>query len=565
MTNLNAGSTQKTTPFSHFGADFFASIVVFLVALPLCIGIAVAVGVNPARALITGIVGGIVVGLLAGSPLQVSGPAAGLFVIVADILATARAKFLQGQDVDSLDASAAATLQVAAENHALEVLGLSVLLAGCFQLVAGKLGLARWFRAVSPAVIKGMLAGIGALILISQLHVMLDTAPTWNGRPAQGGLQHLAALPAAFAKMFDVDNRQHFQAAMTGVLTIVLVVVWPKIAPHRVRHLPGSLVAVVAAAALAAWLEFPVLRLAVPDNVASEITLPSANAFSHLIDSSVLVSAAVIAVVASAETLLCATAVDQMHNGPRTDYSRELTSQGVGNLICGILGALPMTGVIVRSSANVQAGAKTRKSTILHGIWLLIFVVLIPGVLNHIPKAALGAMLVYTGYKLLHLKDAKNLWKLNRAEAGIFFITTTVIVVQDLLVGVMVGITLSAIKLLYLFTHLKSVLAVSSDQRVAKLTLSGSATFLRLPILAQQLESVPPGAELHVELRDVDYVDHACLDLFVNWAKQHEAQGGSLVLDWDSLHAKFMEGPDPPAAKTTKEARKPKEELVSSR
>lgn len=551
-----------TARFPHLSADFFASIVVFLVALPLCIGIAVAVGVSPARALITGIIGGIIVGYFAGSPLQVSGPAAGLFVIIADLLANSKAKFLSGRDLSSLDAAAAEAVQLEAAGYAIAVLGTSVFLAGVLQLIGGKLGLARWFRAVSPAVIKGMLAGIGALILISQLHVMVDNKPMWDGRAAQGGIEHIAALPAAFSKVLAFEEVQYAQAAMTGLLVIAVLVIWPKIVPPRFKLVPASLIAVVVAAVFASAMDFGVLRLVVPANFLSEVTLPNQDTLGLLVDSSVLVAALVIAVVASAETLLCATAVDQMQTGPRTNYDQELVGQGIGNVLCGLLGALPMTGVIVRSSANIQAGARTRLSTILHGAWLLVFVALIPSVLSYIPKAALGAMLVYTGYKLLHIKEARKLWSLNKAEAGIFLATMTVIVAKDLLLGVVVGITLSALKLLYTFTFVNAQLTVSGDKSIARLKLSGSATFVRLPIIAAELEKVPAGAELHVELQDLNYIDHACLDLFANWAQQHEAQGGSLSLDWDTLHAKFRQDEEMPAIK---DGRRRQPELASTR
>ena len=168
-----------------------------------------------------------------------------------------------------------------------------------------------------------------------------------------------------------------------------------------------------------------------------ETTLPtSATWFSLLFDPIVLTGAMVIGLVASAETLLCATAVDQMHSGPRTDYDKELTAQGVGNVLCGLVGALPMTGVIVRSSANVNSGAKTRASAIMHGAWLLLFVVALPFVLAYIPRAALGALLVHIGFKLVNIKQIRELWRTSRSEAAIFFITVLVIVCEDLLIGV---------------------------------------------------------------------------------------------------------------------------------
>jgi MFS superfamily sulfate permease-like transporter len=250
-------------------------------------------------------------------------------------------------------------------------------------------------------------------------------------------------------------------------------------------------------------------------------------------------AALVVALIASAETLLCATAVDQMHNGPRTRYDRDLVAQGVGNTVCGLLGALPMTGVIVRSAANVQAGGTTRASAIMHGAWLLLFVGLLGFVLRSIPIASLAAVLVYTGYKLVNLKQVKELWKYGWGEVVIYFATMIGIVATDLLTGVLVGIGLSAAKLLYTFAHLNVQIHPATESNRTVLSLHGTATFLRLPRLAAALDKVPGSSELHVEFEHLDYIDHACLDLLMNWAKQHEATGGRLVIDWDSLHANF--------------------------
>jgi len=523
--------------FRFFREDFLSSIVVFLVALPLCIGIAVAVGVNPARALLTGIIGGLVVGFFAGSPLQVSGPAAGLFVIVADLLAKGRESFLaraaEGQSVGEDEATA----------YSLMVLGTAVFLAGILQLVAGRLRLGQWFRAVSPAVIKGMLAGIGVLILVSQFHVMLDHVAMWNGHKAHGGIQYIATIPEAITKCFSSDaTANHNMAALTGIVTIVFIVIWPKLAPSRLRFLPAALVGILAATAVATIAGLEIKKLDVPSNMFTETTLPTtATWFALLVDPIVLTGAMVIALVASAETLLCATAVDQMHSGVRTDYDKELRAQGVGNILCGLIGALPMTGVIVRSSANVNSGAVTRLSAILHGVWLLLFVVALPFVLFYIPRAALGALLVHTGYKLLNIKQIRELWRTSRTEAGIYLVTLFIIVAEDLLIGVVVGIILSAIKLLYQFSHLE--LGLRTEGKVTRLTMHGAATFLRLPSLAQKLDEVAPSSELHVDFEHLDYIDHACLDLLMNWAKQHESTGGSLVLDWERLHGRFSQDP----------------------
>jgi MFS superfamily sulfate permease-like transporter len=530
----NGGGGGRLT---HFREDFLASIVVFLVALPLCIGIAVAVGVSPARALLTGIIGGVVVGFLAGSPLQVSGPAAGLFVIVADLLAKGRESFVAkmggGETVAEGDAI----------TYSLMVLGTSVFLAGVMQIIAGRLKLGQWFRAVSPAVIKGMLAGIGVLILVSQFHVMLDHVAIWNGDKAQGGLQYLATIPDAVMKCFPVDtSANHHLAALTGILTIACIVIWPLVAPKRLKLLPAALVGIAAATVFAAIAGLEIQRLQVSENMFQDTTLPTTITwFQLLLDPAVITGAIVIALVASAETLLCATAVDQMHSGVRTDYDKELTAQGIGNVLCGLIGALPMTGVIVRSSANVNSGAKTRGSAIMHGFWLLLFVAALPFVLAWIPRAALGALLVHIGFKLVNVKQIRELWRTSRSEVAIYLATLLVIVGQDLLAGVVVGILLSAVKLLYRFSHLE--LDVQNEGNISRLQMHGAATFLRLPALAHKLDEVPESAELHVDFEHLSYIDHACLDLLMNWARQHEGTGGSLVIDWESLHGRFADDP----------------------
>ena len=535
----NAQETQllaePTGPMAYLKNDLLSSIVVFLVALPLCIGIAVAVGVDPARALITGIIGGLVVGLISGSPLQVSGPAAGLFVIVADIIFTNRDKYLAqlGDGVVGAEQSAMA--------YAMAALGCAVVLGGIMQLAAGKMKLGRWFRAVSPAVIKGMLSGIGALILISQFHVMLDHTAMWGDAPARKGLQYLATIPTAIAKCFSGDANHHL-AAVIGIVTIGTIMAWTRFAPKSISFIPGALVGILAATLLSVVAGFDVIQLSVPDNMFSEVSFPTVTWFELMVDPNIWVSAFVIALVGSAATLLTAAAIDDMSRdiGVKTDYDQELVSQGVGNMLCGLVGALPMTGVIVRSSANVHAGARTRKSTIIHGAWLLLFVCFLPQLLTYIPKSALGALLVYTGFKLLNPKQLMGLLKVARSEAAIYLITLGIIVSVDLLIGVMVGVALSAAKLLHRFSHLEVELESDEARHRYELKLRGAATFLRLPILAEYLDQLPGDAELHVCLEHVDYIDHACFELLMNWADSHVEEGGSLVMDWDRLHGAFM-------------------------
>jgi len=555
--------------------DLLASFVVFLVALPLCMGIAIASGVPVAAGLITGIVGGLLVGWIAGCPLQVSGPAAGLTVIVYD----------------------------AVQTYGLQALGPIVLLAGLIQIVAGALRLGQWFRAVSPAVIKGMLAGIGFLIMASQFHVMIDD------KPKGSGAENLVSIPAAIGKVLappdflDRDTRQmrsqalheigevhrqqlqllehlrevadqngtdsgetlaalkeqqsdltrrlaeaiaplqdtvhpiknidkhadildaasnslgqsdaagvalnsgtinsaiesqqdavasletllerlksHQLAAYIGILTIMLIVLWQSFVPKKLKIVPAPLVAVVLAAIVAAIVALPVFYVEAPANLWDDVRFPAWNTFATWTD--LFPVALLVAVVASAETLLCATAVDQIQHGPRTNYDRELMAQGVGNTVCGLLGALPMTGVIVRSSANVEAGAKSRLSAVLHGAWLLLFVAALTFVLHSIPTASLAAMLVYTGYKLVDIKSLRELQRYGWGEVAIYAATVSTIVFTDLLTGVLVGIGLSAAKLLYTFSHLNTQLDINPTDQTAVLSLYGAATFVRLPALA---------------------------------------------------------------------------------
>jgi MFS superfamily sulfate permease-like transporter len=333
--------------------------------------------------------------------------------------------------------------------------------------------------------------------------------------------------------------KNHVFAAHIGLVTILAILLWQGFVPRRLRLLPAPLVAVIVATIGAAAFALPVLYVEVPDNLWQEIHLPNWSLLRDVAWPQLVQSALVIALVASAETLLCAVAVDQMQQGPRTKYDKELFAQGVGNAVCGCLSALPMTGVIVRSTANIEAGGKSRLSAILHGVWLLVFVSALAFLLRLIPTSCLAGMLVYTGYKLINFRAIVELRRYGWGEVAIFLVTVVTIVVTDLLTGVIVGVVLSAAKLLYTFSHLHADLVIEPGRQRAVLSLAGSATFLRLPNLAAELENVPGDAELHVDFEHLDYIDHACLDLLMNWASQHESAGGRLVIDWESLHARF--------------------------
>ena len=277
MTAAAAGAK----PAGFLARDFTASIVVFLVAMPLCMGIAIASGVPPEKGLITGIIGGIVVGALAGSPLQVSGPAAGLAVIVFELV----------------------------REQGLSALGPILILAGAIQVIAGILRVGGWFRAISPAVVHGMLAGIGVLIVVGQFHVLFDA------KPLSSGLDNLTAMPGRLLGL-DANNIAATELALgIALLTIGIMLAWDKFRPAALRLVPSALLGVVAATLVAYFIGLDVTRVDVPQSIAGAVALPDSSIVAKWLDPSILLAALVIAFIASAETLLSAAAVDKMHDG----------------------------------------------------------------------------------------------------------------------------------------------------------------------------------------------------------------------------------------------------------
>lgn len=498
MFRWNPHVTNRET----FTKDLLASLVVFLMAVPLCMGIALASGVPVEKGLITGIIGGIVVGSISGSPLQIAGPAAGLTVLVYEIV----------------------------NNHGLEALAVILVTAGILQLMMGFARIAQIFRAVSPAVINGMMSGIGITLVLSQIYVI------GGMHPKAEGLENIKHLPSLLNHIMDPTSTA-LESINLGVITIAVLMLWKKFAKGKLGAIPAPLMAVVSATVVCTIFNMPVKHVPLPDNIFAGIQLPNFASISHMDPWEIARFAVALAIVASAETLLSAAAVDKLHRGPRTKYDKELIAQGIGNTLCGLVGSLPMTGVIARSSVNVMAGAKTNKSAVMHGFWLLTAVVAIPGLLKLVPIATLAALLLFTGCKLIDTKAIKKLWNFGPRLVGIYAITAIAIVTTDLLVGVLLGVVLSIAKLVYTMTRLD--VSVETIDEKSFLHLHGAATFLSLPALADALDSVPANTELHVCMDELDYVDHACLELIMDWEKQHESTGGTLVMDWGELRAMF--------------------------
>lgn len=482
---LTSTSTLGTWVRDRARYDLPASLVVFLVAVPLSLGIAVASGAPILAGLIAAVVGGVVAGALGGSPLQVSGPAAGLTVVVAEVVA----EF-------GWQTTCAVTLA-----------------AGLLQVLLGTLKVARGALAISPVVVHGMLAGIGITIAIQQVHVLL-------GGPQQPStIDGLVALPGAVLSA-------HLPAVLVGGLVIALLLGWSRI-PAVAQRVPGALVAVVSATVLAAAAGLDVARVELPGDVLDAIgppVLPDGrwSAFA--------IAVVTIALVASVESLLSAVAVDRMHHGPRTHFDRELLGQGAANMASGALGGLPVTGVIVRSAANVAAGARSRVSTILHGVWALLFSVLLVGLVEQVPFAALAGLLVVIGLQLVkvaHIRAARR-----DGELAVHLVTTAGVVFLNLLEGVVVGIALALALVLSRVVragvHAEPV-ADDPTGRRWRVTVAGSLTFLGLPRLTRVLAEVPEGS--HVTLRmGVEYVDGPASDTIRDWIRRHEATGGAVAV-----------------------------------
>ncbi|MDX3644503.1 SulP family inorganic anion transporter [Streptomyces sp. MB09-02B] len=483
---LPPSSSSSPSKFPHLRQDFGASLVVFLVALPLCVGVAVASGVPAELGLVTGIVGGLVAGMMPGSSLQVSGPAAGLTVLVFE----------------------------AVRQFGLPALGVIVLAAGLLQLAMGALKLGRWFRAISVSVVEGMLAGIGLVIIAGQLY-----AAAGLKAPASG-LDKIAGLPGAFVDA--VSSTAALASLAVGAGTIAVMVLWKRL-PKKVQLVPGALAAVLLATGATLAFSLPVANVEVK-GLLDVIQPPGLDAFGQLADVALLGTILAFTLIASAESLFSAAAVDRMHDGPRTEYDKELMAQGAGNTLCGLLGALPMTAVIVRSSANLQAGAKTKASRVLHGVWLLLFVALLPGALALIPLPALAGILVHAGFKLIPFRGVVSLWRTHRGEALILVATAVAIVAVNMFEGVLIGLALSVAKTAWEASHIK-LEVIDKGAGPVQAYLSGNATFLRLPKILDSLESLPQDRPVELHLTGLHHLDHACRTALENWAARHSTTG----------------------------------------
>ncbi len=466
--------------------DVLASLVVFLIAVPLSLGIALASGAPIMAGLIAGIVGGLVTGAIAGAPLQVTGPAAGLTAIVFGL---------------------------ADQFGDWRLVAAAVVIGGLIQIALGSARIARLCLAVSPAVVHGMLAGIGITIAVAQLHIIL------GGAPESHAIKNVLALPAQLGAL-------HAPAAFLGLATIALLLAWQWV-PRPLSAVPASLIAVMGATGASVVLGLDVERINLQGGFSSGLQL----AAWPVIDMwpAVLLGGITIAAVASVESLLCAVATDKLHSGPRANLDRELVGQGVANTLSGLLGGLPVTGVIVRSSANIQAGAQTQLSAMLHSVWILLFVVFLGWGIELIPLSVLAGLLVHVGIRLVDAHHIRQLMTFR--QALVYVVTVGGVVGIGLLPGIALGLALAIVVLLKKLSE-TNVTVEGADDRY-HVRIGGSLTFVGLPSLTASLQKVPAGCYVDVDLM-VDFMDHAAFEALHDWRLTHERLGGRV--DIDELH-----------------------------
>ncbi|MFI6687353.1 bifunctional SulP family inorganic anion transporter/carbonic anhydrase [Streptomyces sp. NPDC050485] len=481
-----SGGGPRRRRFTVPGADLSASITVFLLAVPMSLGLAVAIDAPLEAGLIAAGIGGIVAGLLGGSPLLVSGPSAGLTVVSAELIQT----------------------------YGWRTTCAITVCAGLLQVALGSLKTARSALAVSPAIVHGTLAGIGAAIALAQLHIVL------GGSPQSSAVDNALALPGQLARVGPA-------APLVGALTIAVLLLWPRI-PGRtgraLRRVPAALACVVVATGAAALAAPRIARVVLPSWDAH--VLPE---LPHGPLLGLATAVLTVTLVASLESLLSAVAVDRLAaerpgsaHPPRADLDRELRGQGIANALSGLLGGMPVSGGAVRGSANVRAGATGRASTVLHGVWVLLAAGLLVSELEWIPLAALAALVMMVGIQMVNFAHIRNVHK-NR-EFLVYVATVAGVLVFGVLQGVVIGIAVAVVVALHRLARTRITAQEEADGRYL-LCVRGQLTFLAVPRLTRALAQMPQGAEVVVEL-DGSFMDHAAFEALQGWQDAHTARGG---------------------------------------
>ncbi|MFB2119412.1 SulP family inorganic anion transporter [Parapedobacter sp. 2B3] len=489
--------------------DLPASVVVFLVALPLCLGIALASGAPLFAGLLTGIIGGIVVASLSGSQLSVSGPAAGLTVIV---------------------------LGAIEQLGAFETFLLAVLLAGLIQLALGIIRAGMIGNYFPSSVIIGMLAAIGIIIILKQLPHAVGYDSSFFGEESFVQLNNDNTF-SALQKAFGAIN---YGAFIICAISLAILIVWPRF--KKLTIIPAPLVVVILGVLLGLLFVGSGFELA-PNHL---VVIPVVNSFNEFLglftfpdftqiaNQDVWMAAITIAIIASLETLLSLEAVDKIDPFKRVSpTNRELMAQGVGNMTSGLLGGLPLTAVIVRSSANVNAGGRSRQSAMLHGLWLILAVLLIPAIINLIPLACLAAILLHTGYKLAQASTFKRMWHKGLDQFIPFMVTIVAVVFTDLLTGVGIGLLVAMFYILR--NNLSNVFefTIKENEEGAKITftLAEEVTFLNKAAIQKALYGLPRRInEIIIDGSQSRFIDKDVIEVLRDFEQHAVSKGNSIEL-----------------------------------
>ena len=493
---------RATICLANLKHDAVAALVVFFVALPLCLGIAFASNAPLMSGLIAGIIGGVVTGLISGSHTSVSGPAAGLTAVIASQMKSF---------------------------GAFDVLLLAIVVAGVIQIALGFARLGFIAKFVPSAVIKGLLAAIGIILLLKQLPHMLghDADPEGEMSFFQPDAEN------TFTEFVKLLGDVHPGAAVIGIFSLALLLIWDKFKVLKSSPIPSSLATVALGVGLSLlfkswgpdWRigETHLVQVPQAGNLAEFAKLFTRPDFSQWLNLAVLQAGVVIALVASIETLINLEAVDQLDRFGRTSPpSRELVAQGVGNILCGLLGGIPVTSVIVRSSVNINAGGRTKLSAIGHGLLLLVCVALAPQMLNQIPLSALAAVLFATGLKLASPGLFLRMWREGWVQFVPFMLTAVAIVFTDLLNGVLIGLAASIGAILN--SNLRRPLQLVKEKRLGgdlvRLKLATQVSFLNRAALNNALAKLAPGQKILLDATDSDFIDPDILDLIEDFAQK---------------------------------------------
>lgn len=475
-----------------FKHDLSAGLSVFLVALPLCLGIALASGAPLYAGLLSGIIGGLVVALISGSPLAVSGPAAGLTTLVA-------ASILSLGDYRSFS--------------------LVVMVAGLFQLTLGLLKLGAIANYFPSSVIKGMLAAIGIILISKQIPLALgyDQPDFWTS-----GFLRLFSRDNFLGNFDNFNHNITRGAILISTISIIILILLQLPFAKRLKVIPAPLIVVIVGVITNiiftnAASEFSLKQtqlVNIPSNIFASITLPD---FSKLFSTKeIWKDGVIIGLLATLETLLCIEAVDKLDKHNRiTPVNRELIAQGIGNMTCGLFGAIPMTSVVVRGAANVDAGAHTKLSAFTHGLFLLLAVLLVPFLLNQIPYASLAAILLITGYNLAKPKLFLNMLSLGWKQFIPFVITIIVILATDLLVGVSIGLLISIYFIIQnnFKTEYKITKSTQLDIETYYFKLNSNVTFLNKVKLRKALDEIPEYSVLTIDGSECNFIDYDILEI----------------------------------------------------